>query len=106
MSEDLASTNLHSELTEMMGPVTWDLLKPHIQRDAVIVVNSQLDLVEVGEAIASNRTQTVERWISEQLIHKPTAEQLVIWNSEDKNFVSLIVQPYVLVQDQSVAAAD
>lgn len=106
MSKESASSNLHAELTEMMGPVSWELLKPHVQRDAVIVVNPQLDLVEAGAAIASNQTHVVERWINEQLIRKPTAEQLITWNSENKGFLSLIVQPYVLVQVQSVTSAE
>jgi len=93
MSEDL-----HAELTEMMGPVQWEWLKPHVQRDAVVIVNEQLKLPDVGVAIATNNTQSVERWISEQLIVKPNAEQLVIWSSENKRFNSLIVQPYVLIQ--------
>ncbi|MBE9061801.1 DUF2288 domain-containing protein [cf. Phormidesmis sp. LEGE 11477] len=104
MSKELGAKDLQTELAETMGPVSWELLKPHVQRDAVIVVNSQLDLVEVGAAIAANQTQIVERWINEQLIQKPTADQLVIWNSENKSFTSLIVQPYVLIKAPSVAA--
>jgi len=110
MSKDWVSgdqaADLRAELTSMMGPVPWELLKPHVQRDAVVVVHDQLDLVEVGVAIASNQTQPVERWISEQLIRKPTAEQLALWGSENKGFTSLIVQPYVLIQDQPATAAD
>lgn len=110
MSEDRISgdqaTDLREELTNMMGPVPWEVLKPHVQRDAVVVVHDQLDLVDVGVAIASNHTQAVERWITEQLIRKPTAEQLTLWGSENKGFISLIVQPYVLIQDQSATAAD
>ena len=91
--------DLLAELTEMMGPVQWEWLKPHVQRDAVVVVNEALNLAEVGVAIAGNNTQTVERWITEQLIAKPNAEQLAVWSSENKRFISLIVQPYVLVQE-------
>ncbi|PZO22069.1 MAG: DUF2288 domain-containing protein [Leptolyngbya foveolarum] len=94
MAEDL-----RAELEKMVGPVQWEVLKPHAGRDAVVVVNAQLDLVEVAEAIASDSTQAVSRWINEQLIVKPTAEQLADWNRENKQFMSLIVQPYVLVQD-------
>ncbi len=84
----------------MVGPVQWEVLKPHAGRDAVVVVDAQLDLVEVGEAIASDSTQAVSRWINEQLIIKPTAEQIVDWSRENKRLMSLIVQPYVLVQDR------
>ncbi|MEO0771352.1 MAG: DUF2288 domain-containing protein [Cyanobacteria bacterium J06649_4] len=96
--------DLLTELTEMMGPVQWEWLKPHVQRDAVVVVNEALNLAEVGVAIASNNTQTVERWITEQLILKPNAEQLAVWSAEDKRFMSLIVQPYVLVQEPSATS--
>ena len=93
----------------MVGPVRWEVLKPHAGRDAVVVVNERLDLVTVGEAIAADNTQAVSRWINEQLIVKPTAEQLVEWSDENRQFKSLIVQPYVLVQDvlaQDVLAQD
>lgn len=95
MTEDL-----RAELEKMVGPVQWEVLKPHAGRDAVVVVDAQLDLVEVGEAIASDSTQAVSRWINEQLIIKPTAEQIVDWSRENKRLMSLIVQPYVLVQDR------
>ncbi|NJM95895.1 MAG: DUF2288 domain-containing protein [Phormidesmis sp. RL_2_1] len=96
MAEDL-----HAELTNMMGPVQWDWLKPHVQRDAVVVVNPRLDLAAVGVAIATDSTQLVERWITEQLILKPNADQLMQWSQDNKRLTSLIVQPYVLVQDQA-----
>ncbi|MFK8183060.1 MAG: DUF2288 domain-containing protein [Phormidesmis sp.] len=92
--------DLHAELTEMMGPVQWEWLKPHVQRDAVVVVNQNLDLAAVGEAIATDNTQAVNRWITEQLILKPDPEQIATWSSENKRLTSLIVQPYVLVQDK------
>ncbi|MEL7050708.1 MAG: DUF2288 domain-containing protein [Cyanobacteria bacterium J06588_5] len=94
MSEDL-----HAELTNMMGPIQWEYLKPHVQRDAVVIVNEHLNLADVGVAIASNNTQAVERWITEQLIVKPNTEQLTLWSAQNKTFTSVIVQPYVLIQD-------
>ena len=94
MAEDL-----RTELEKMVGPVRWEILEPHAGRDAVVVVNEQLDLVAVGEAIATDNTQAVSHWINEQLIVKPTAKQLIEWGAQNKQFKSLIVQPYVLVQD-------
>ena len=95
--------DLHTELTEMMGPIQWEWLKPHVQRDAVVIVKEQLNMADVWVAIAQNKTLSFERWINEQLIIKPNAEQLTIWSSENKQFLSLIVQPYVLIQDKATA---
>lgn len=96
----MADEDLRAELTKMMGPVQWDWLKPQVQRDVVVVVDPGLDLADVGVAIASDNTKTVERWITEQLIVKPSPEQLSLWSNENKRLTSLIVQPYVLVQDK------
>lgn len=98
-STEKTSADLRAELIEMMGPVQWEWLKPHVQRDVVVVVNPDLDLADVGVAIATDNTQAVERWITEQLILKPNAKELAQWSGGNKQFTSLIVQPYVLVQD-------
>ena len=96
------SQDLRTELTNMIGPVEWHWLKPHAARDAIVIVDPQLDLVEVGMALATDNIQSVQRWISEQLITKPTAEQLRLWsNADNKQLTSLIVQPYVLIQETS-----
>jgi hypothetical protein len=91
--------DLRAELAESLDEAELDWLKPHIQRDVVVVVHQQLDLLDVGVAIARDDVLSVQHWISEQLLHKPFPEELADWNSNPtKRFQALIVQPYVLVQ--------
>lgn len=93
-------TDLRTELLESLDEAEWEWLIPHVQRDAVILVAIGLNLVDVGEAIASDNTLSVQQWIDEQLITKPSVTQLGEWNSDpQKRFNTLIVQPYVLVQE-------
>jgi hypothetical protein len=76
----------------------WETLIPHAKRDAVIVVDGALDLVEVGVAIAEDNASVVQNWLSELLLHKPSQEELNDWNAEpEKQFNTLIVQPFVLI---------
>jgi hypothetical protein len=94
--------DLRSELAESLDEAEWNWLKPHVQRDAVVVVDRALDLLDVGVALARDDVVSVQHWISEQLIRKPSPEQLSDWNSDQtKRFQALIVQPYVLVQEFS-----
>lgn len=94
--------DLRSELAESLDEAEWNWLKPHVQRDAVVVVDRALDLLDVGVAIARDDVVSVQHWISEQLIRKPSPKQLSDWNSDQtKRFQALIVQPYVLVQEFS-----
>ncbi|MEO0540533.1 MAG: DUF2288 domain-containing protein [Cyanobacteria bacterium P01_A01_bin.105] len=96
------SDALKQELSNMIGPAQWFWLKPHVARDAIVIVNPQLDLAEVGVAISTDQVQQVQRWIGEQLITKPTVEQLQAWERDQaQHLTSLIVQPYVLVQTKA-----
>jgi len=92
--------NLRAVLAESLDEAEWEWLIPHVRRDAVVVVAEQMDLLDVGVAIASDNVTSVQQWIDQQLIYKPSATQLSDWNSDrNKRFNTLIVQPYVLVQE-------
>ncbi len=93
---------LHDELANLVGAAPWHNLLPHAARDTLVVVTPGLALVEVGVAIANDQVTVVNRWISEALIAKPTAEQLEDWDRDrSREFQTLIVQPYVLIQETS-----
>ncbi|MGK7879722.1 MAG: DUF2288 domain-containing protein [Crocosphaera sp.] len=90
---------IRKKLEEDMADVNWNDIKPHAQRDAVIVVDERLNLLDVGVAIAQDDKKAVEHWITEQLICKPSNQQLSDWNIDQTQlFKTLIVQPFVLVQ--------
>ncbi len=92
--------DLRAELAENLDEAEWEWLIPHVKRDSVLVVAKELNLVEVGIAIASDNLTSVQHWVSEQLIQKPSETQLSNWNSDlQKRFTTLIVQPYVLIQE-------
>ncbi len=96
--------DLRADLESMLDEAEWNWLMPHAQRDQLLVVSSGLDLLDVGEAIASDNTAAVQVWIAEQLLAKPTANQLSDWNNEqEKRFNALIVRPFVLVQELPAA---
>ncbi|MGB3310127.1 MAG: DUF2288 domain-containing protein [Nodosilinea sp.] len=94
--------DLKHELSEMVAPADWAWISPHANRGAVVVVDQSLDLAEVGVAIATDNVTVVNHWIAEALLTKPSPFQLEIWDqTTKKQFQSLIVQPFVLVQDSA-----
>ena len=91
---------LRAELAKDLDEAQWEWLIPHVKRDSVLIVAKELNLVDVGIAIASDNLLPVQHWVSEQLIQKPSETQLSDWNSDpQKRFNTLIVQPYVLIQE-------
>jgi hypothetical protein len=92
-------SELQNQLAEELAAVEWRDLIAHAQRDALIVVDESLNLLDVGNAIALDRVPMVESWIALKLIFKPTSAELSDWNATpDKLFNTLIVQPFVLIQ--------
>ncbi|MGF1458321.1 MAG: DUF2288 domain-containing protein [Leptolyngbyaceae cyanobacterium] len=90
---------LKQELEAMIGPASWYNLLPHAARDSIVIVDPGLELADVGVAVATDNVSYVQRWISEALITKPTVEQMVTWDRDrSRQFQTLIVQPYVLIQ--------
>lgn len=91
---------LKAELAGRMGEAEWDWLLPHAERDALIIVSPELDLLDVGVAIANDEVSPVQSWIQKKLLYKPSPKQMKDWGSKpNKRFNALIVQPYVLAQD-------
>ncbi|MCL2923435.1 MAG: DUF2288 domain-containing protein [Trichodesmium sp. MAG_R04] len=92
--------DIREQLAENLDVAEWNWLVPHVKRDSVVIIDQKLDLLDVGVAIASDNTSSVQDWIRQELIYKPSAEQLSIWNGNDTTkFNALIVQPFVLVQE-------
>ncbi len=94
--------NLREQLAKLIDEAELEWLKPHIQKDAVILVTPDLDLLDVAVAIVSDNTQSVQHWIGEQLLVKPSPAILNRWNANpQQKFQAAIVQPYVLVKEAS-----
>ena len=100
----MTNQDLRAQLDENLDEAEREWLIPHVQRDSVIIVATGLDLLDVGEAIASDKASTVQNWIDEALISKPSEVQVGEWNMQrEKRFSTLIVQPFVLVQEKVAA---
>jgi hypothetical protein len=92
--------SLKEKLQEDVADIAWSDLQAHAKRDAIIVINNELELTTVAAAIAEDNTISVQTWIGEEAIAKPTAQQLTDWNqTPEKQFVALIVQPFVVVKE-------
>lgn len=100
--ENMAITK--EELVTKIDVADWDMLRAHLERGGLIVVDQMLDLAEAGVLIANDDVKSIERWVASGLLGKPTVPQVEEWDQERaKAFLCLIISPYVLIQEQSPA---
>jgi hypothetical protein len=93
------SDELRARLKSEVHRVDWKPLGPHAKRGGLILVDSELDLVDVAVAVASDDSVLVGRWMDAGALRRPTDEQIEAWRKEtDESFTAVIVQPYVLAQ--------
>lgn len=91
---------LRIKLTERLGPVFFTDMRAHLERDAVIVISPSLPLIEAAIAVASDEAETVDRWIREGTMRKPSRDERASWPTEEgRTWLAVVVQPFVLVQD-------
>ena len=92
-------TGIRDKFKKDLAEVDWKDMRIHLQRDVIILVAEDLDLVYVAVDIAEDNKDQVAFWISSGKLTKPSREQIDLWESQlDKPFRMLIAQPYILAQ--------
>lgn len=94
------SDELIKKLSEEIETCSWNDLEDHYQRGAILLIDTSLDLVEVGVAMAKDQADVIEKWLERDMIQKISSDQRDIWQKNPKEKISrfLIIQPYVLIQ--------
>ena len=88
------------EMALAVDEAEWDWLRAHLGRGGLVLLAQDLDIVDVGLNIAADDTAAISGWIAAGKLAKPSAGEVAAWDgSRSKRFLSLIVSPYVLIQE-------
>lgn len=89
------------ELAAAIDEAPWDILRAHLERGGLIVLDPGLDLVDTAVKVAEDDVPAIGRLIDAGQLAKPTAEQIAAWDrTRDLLFLCLIVSPYVLIKEK------
>ena len=89
------------ELALAVDEAEWGWLRAHLEREGLIVVAQDLDIVDVGVRIVADDAAAISGWIAAGKLARPSAEEIAAWDgNRGKRFLSLIVSPYVLIQEK------
>ena len=101
--ESQRERQLREKLTEEVTVSTWKGLIPDMLTRSLFIVSPDLDLVEVGVAVALDRTPRIKEWIDDGRLARPTGEQITRWETTGSLFRFIIVQPFVFFQEYEAA---
>jgi hypothetical protein len=89
------------ELALTIDETEWSWLRAHLERGGLILVDDSIDLAEAALKVSEDDVTTIEQWVTNGKIGKPTEKQIHSWDeTKSKKFSMLIVSPYVLIQER------
>jgi len=92
------SNALRDKLAGELMETGFKELAPHFARGALVLVASDLSLLDVAEAVARDQRERVEAWLSSKRIWRATDDDAKRALTEEQKLRFVIVQPWVLAQ--------
>jgi hypothetical protein len=88
---------LRTHLLDLINKAEWEWLEEHAQEGRLLIVAPNLELVDVGLALAEDDISIVNQWLDDGWLYRPTESQISHWHQhKNLEFDSLIIQPFVL----------
>ena len=87
---------LHAET----AAIEWKDLERFFARGNLLHVSSDLDLIDAAVEIANDNKPAIEQWIAEGHLSGVSNEEALLWSKGGSNLWSVIVLPWVLVQQR------
>ena len=98
---ELNAEELRQKINLETGRLAWDELARHFARGVVLVISPKLDLVDVAVRFCADDIAQFETWTHNGLIHRAMDDDAHRWNDNKTVFWSVVVSPWVLVQEIS-----
>jgi hypothetical protein len=93
---------LRTELNLQTAQMPWTELERWFAAGSVIGVANELDLIDVGAHIAADDKESVQKWMAAGLLGRVTDEKAAVWLSQDTLLWTVVVKPWILVQQSRV----
>ena len=93
---------LKAKLNMETSRIRWEELQRFYARGNVVGVAADLDLLEVGLAMARDDKERLQKWMAEGKAGEVTPDQARHWYENNTELWALVVAPWILVQDEAV----
>ena len=96
-AEDILRAKLNGETAK----ISWADMQRHYARGVVVSVAGALDLLDVAVAMAQDDGAAISRWMQAGQMGKVSDGQARDWLARDPVLWSVVVAPWVLVQERA-----
>ena len=96
-------STLYAKLLGETAVIEWKALERFWAKGDLIWVEPTVDLIEVAQAMAENRAESVALWRNAGTVGAVTAEQALDLQSRDPEIWAVVVSPFILIQARKSA---
>ena len=93
---------LKAKLNMETSRIRWEELQRFYARGNVVGVAADLDLLEVGVAMARDDKERLQQWMAEGKAGEVSPDQARHWYENNTELWALVVAPWILVQDEAI----
>ena len=96
----MSKQDLSDKLKSEVQIANWDMLMLHHKRGGLFMVEGEINLVEVGVALASDQVDLIKNWQVSGNFKAPNEKEISIWSKTPSKDLAefLIIQPYVIIK--------
>ena len=95
------STPLKEKLHEQTAVIAWKELQRFFAQGVVMWLDKDCDLVEIGTFLAEDQADKIEALMASAKFVAVSNDQAKKWFAQDVSLWSLVVAPFVLVQERA-----
>jgi hypothetical protein len=92
---------LRARLNTEAARIPWRELQRHFARGAILVIATDLDLIEVAVKMVMDDVGHIEAWREEDRIRTASDDDAAEWLRRDAALWAVVAAPWVLVQEQA-----
>lgn len=97
-SDEELRAHLHGETSKL----PWVDLEKHFARGIVFKVAKGTDILDVAIIMSRDDKDTLEKWINEKIVTGAEIEDAKKWHESSASLWTVVVAPWVLVQEIDV----
>lgn len=79
----------------------WRELQKFFASGVVLHVKSSQDLLQVAEQVTADNAPLFQQWLDDKTVQKVTDEQALVWYESDAELWTVVIKPWILVQQEA-----
>ncbi|WP_330925564.1 DUF2288 domain-containing protein [Candidatus Sororendozoicomonas aggregata] len=92
---------LKAKINLETAQISWEALQRHFAAGRLVSVSPKLDLVDVGFQFSQDNKTQLEAWLANGDVQPVSDQQAMTWCNKKASLWSLVIKPWVLVQDKT-----